>query len=167
MPMVGSTLYVTSFNLKEKTMTRLTTLDLSPFYRNSVGIDRLFDRMIHQIDTAAASTTNYPPYNILKTGNNTYEIQVAVAGFTEGEVTVNVNEGQLIITGEKLSTDLPEGHVYEHQGISARRFLRTFTLADYVEVTDAVSRDGILTVSLERQVPEALLPKTIAITYTK
>jgi len=165
--MVGSTLYVTSFNLKEKTMTRLTTLDLSPFYRNSVGIDRLFDRMIHQIDTAAASTTNYPPYNILKTGNNTYEIQVAVAGFTEGEVTVNVNEGQLIITGEKLSTDLPEGHVYEHQGISARRFLRTFTLADYVEVTDAVSRDGILTVSLERQVPEALLPKTIAITYTK
>jgi molecular chaperone IbpA len=148
-------------------MTKITTLDLSPFYRNSVGIDRLFDRMIHQIDTAAASTTNYPPYNIVKTGENTYEIQVAVAGFTEGEVTVNVNEGQLLIVGEKLSTDLPEGHVYEHQGISARRFIRTFTLADYVEVTDAVSRDGILTVSLERQVPEALLPKTIAITYTK
>ena len=167
MPMVGSTLYVTSFILKEKTMTRLTTLDLSPFYRNSVGIDKLFDRMIHQIDTAAASTTNYPPYNIVKTGENTYSIEVAVAGFTQGEVTVNVNEGQLIITGEKLSTDLPEGHVYEHQGISARRFIRTFTLADYVEVTNAVSRDGILTVSLERQVPEALLPKTIAITYTK
>ena len=165
--MVGSTLYVTSFNLKEKTMTRLTTLDLSPFYRNSIGIDRLFDRMIHQIDTAAASTTNYPPYNIVKTGDTTYEIQVAVAGFTQGEVTVNVNEGQLIITGEKLSTDLPEGHVYEHQGISARRFLRTFTLADYVEVTNATSQDGILTVSLERQVPEALLPKTIAITYVK
>ena len=148
-------------------MTRLTTLDLSPFYRNSIGIDRLFDRMINQIDTAAASTTNYPPYNIVKTGDNTYEIQVAVAGFTQGEVTVNVNEGQLIITGEKLSTDLPEGHVYEHQGISARRFIRTFTLADYVEVTSAQSRDGILTVSLERQVPEALQPKTIAITYEK
>ena len=148
-------------------MTRLTTLDLSPFYRNSIGIDRLFDRMINQIDTAAASTTNYPPYNLVKTGDNTYEIQVAVAGFTQGEVTVNVNEGQLIITGEKLSTDLPEGHVYEHQGISARRFIRTFTLADYVEVTSAQSRDGILTVSLERQVPEALQPKTIAITYEK
>ena len=148
-------------------MTRLTTLDLSPFYRNSVGVDKLFDRMMHQIDTAAASTTNYPPYNIVKTGENTYEIQVAVAGFTEGEVSVNVNEGQLIITGEKLSTELPEGHIYEHQGISARRFIRTFTLADYVEVTSAASRDGILTVSLERQVPEALLPKTIAITYTK
>jgi molecular chaperone IbpA len=148
-------------------MTRLTTLDLSPFYRNSIGIDRLFDRMINQIDTAAASTTNYPPYNIVKTGDNTYEIQVAVAGFTQGEVSVNVNEGQLIITGEKLSTDLPEGHVYEHQGISARRFIRTFTLADYVEVTNAVSQDGILTVSLERRVPEALQPKTIAITYAK
>jgi molecular chaperone IbpA len=148
-------------------MTRLTSLDLSPFYRNSIGIDRLFDRMIHQIDTAATSTTNYPPYNIVKTGDSTYEIQVAVAGFTQGEVTVNVNEGQLVITGEKLSTDLPEGHVYEHQGISARRFIRTFTLAEYVEVTNAVSSDGILTISLERQVPEALLPKTIAITYTK
>ena len=148
-------------------MTRLTTLDLSPFYRNSIGIDQLFDRMIHQIDTAAASTTNYPPYNIVKTGENTYEIQVAVAGFTQGEVTVNVNEGQLIITGEKGDTDLPEGHVYEHQGISARRFIRTFTLADYVEVTDATSRDGILSVSLERQIPEAMKPKTIAITYKK
>ena len=149
-------------------MTRLTTLDLSPFYRNSIGIDRLFDRMIHQIDTAAASSTNnYPPYNIVKTGENTYEIQVAVAGFTQGEVLVNVNEGQLIITGEKLLTDLPQGHVYEHQGISARRFIRTFTLADYVEVTNAVSQDGILTVCLERKVPEALQPKTIAITYTK
>ena len=148
-------------------MTRLTTLDLSPFYRNSVGIDHLFDRMIHQIDTAAATTTNYPPYNIVKTGENTYEIQVAVAGFTQGEVTVNVNEGQLIITGEKAATDLPEGQVYEHQGISARRFIRTFTLADYVEVTNAQSQDGILTVSLERRVPEALLPKTIDITYKK
>ena len=146
-------------------MTKITSLDLSPFYRNSIGIDRVFDRIMNQIDTSASSTTNYPPYNIVKTGDNTYEIQVAVAGFTQGEVTVNVNEGQLIITGEKLATDLPEGHTYEHHGISARRFIRTFTLADYVEVTNAVSKDGILTVSLERQVPEALLPKTIAITY--
>ena len=145
-------------------MTRLTTLDLSPFYRNSVGVDKLFDRLMGQID-AGGSTQNYPPYNIVKTSDNTYEIQVAVAGFTQGEVTVNVNEGNLIITGEKLSTELPEGHTYEHQDISARRFLRSFTLADYVEVTSAQSRDGILTVSLERQVPEAMKPKTIAISY--
>ena len=146
-------------------MTRLTTLDLSPFYRNSIGVDKLFDRLMGQID--AGTTQNYPPYNIVKTGENTYEIQVAVAGFTQGEVTVNVNEGQLVITGEKDNTDLPEGYVYEYQGISARRFIRTFTLADYVEVTEATSRDGILTVTLERQIPEAMKPKTIAITYKK
>jgi molecular chaperone IbpA len=145
-------------------MTKITTLDLSPFYRNSIGVDKLFDRLMGQID-AGGTTQNYPPYNIVKTGDNTYEIQVAVAGFTQGEVVVNVNEGNLIITGEKLATDLPEGHVYEHQGISARRFIRTFTLADYVEVTSAISKDGILTVKLERQVPEAMKPKTIAISY--
>jgi molecular chaperone IbpA len=145
-------------------MTKITTLDLSPFYRNSIGVDKLFDRLMGQID-AGGTTQNYPPYNIVKTGDNTYEIQVAVAGFTQGEITVNVNEGNLIITGEKLPADLPEGHVYEHQGISARRFLRTFTLADYVEVTNAISRDGILVVKLERHIPEAMKPKTIAITY--
>ena len=145
-------------------MTRLTTLDLSPFYRNSVGVDRLFDRLLGQIDSGG-TTQNYPPYNIVKTGDNSYEIQVAVAGFTQGEVTVNVNEGNLIVTGEKQSNDLPEGHTYEHQGISARRFIRTFTLADYVEVTSAISRDGILVIKLERQVPEAMKPKTIAISY--
>ena len=144
---------------------RLTTLDLNPFYRNSVGIDRLFDRLMHQVDTA--SSTNYPPYNILKTGDNTYKIEVAVAGFGQGEVTVNVNEGNLVITGEKDTTDLPEGVTYEYQGISARRFIRTFTLAEYVEVTDAVAKDGILTISLERQLPEAMKPKTVAITYKK
>ena len=146
-------------------MTRLTTLDLNPLYRNSIGIDRLFDRLMHQVDTA--SSTNYPPYNILKTGDNTYKIEVAVAGFTQGEVTVTVNEGNLIITGEKSETEFPEGVTYEYQGISARRFIRTFTLADYVEVTDAVAKDGILTVTLERQIPEAMKPKTIAITYKK
>jgi molecular chaperone IbpA len=144
-------------------MTRLTSLDLSPFYRNSIGIDRLFDRMVNQID--ASSNTNYPPYNILKTGENTYEIQVAVAGFTQGEVTVNLNEGQLVITGEKAEAELPEGHRFEHHGISARRFIRTFTLDNYVEVDSAISQDGILTIKLERRLPEAMKPKTIAISY--
>ena len=144
-------------------MTRLTSLDLSPFYRNSVGVDSLFDRLINQIDTAA--TTNYPPYNIVKTGEHTFEVQVAVAGFSQGEIEVGVKDGNLIITGEKLNTELPEGHEYTHQGISARRFVRTFSLADYVEVESAIARDGILTVKLERHIPEAMKPKTIAITY--
>jgi len=147
-------------------MTRLTSLDLGPFYRNSIGIDRLFDRITNQIDTANGNA-NYPPYNILKTGENTYEIQVAVAGFTKGEVEVAVNEGQLTITGEKVEAELPVGHKYEHHGISARRFIRSFTLDNYVEVISADSQDGILTVKLERKLPEAMKPKTIAIQYAK
>jgi len=144
-------------------MTKITSFDLTPFYRNAIGVDRLFDRITQQIDHAAG--TNYPPYNIVETGENLYEIQVAVAGFTQGEVTINVKDGELIITGEKTET-IPEGHIYRHQGISARKFIRTFSLADHVEVKEAVSRDGILTVKLERIVPESAKPKTIAITYT-
>jgi molecular chaperone IbpA len=144
-------------------MTRLTSLDLSPFYRNSIGVDSLFDRLINQIDTSAS--TNYPPYNIVKTGENTFEVQVAVAGFSQGEIEINVKDGNLIITGEKLAESQTEVHEYLHQGISARRFVRTFSLADYVEVESAVARDGILTVKLERHIPEAMKPKTIAITY--
>ena len=145
-------------------MTRLTTLDLAPFYRSAIGVDRLFDRIVGQLDSAT-TTSNYPPYNILKTGENAYEVQVAVAGFKQGEVNIEVKEGTLIITGEKIETELPVGYSYEHQGISSRRFIRTFSLADYVEVKSATSKDGILTVALERIIPEALQPKTIAITY--
>lgn len=145
-------------------MTKLTTLDLTPFYRSAIGVDRLFDRIVGQLDNGTA-TSNYPPYNILKTGENTYEVQVAVAGFRQGEVNVEVKEGTLIVTGEKNDVELPSGHSYEHQGISSRRFIRTFSLADYVEVRNATSRDGILTIALERIIPEALQPKTIAIAY--
>jgi molecular chaperone IbpA len=144
-------------------MTRLTSLDLSPFYRNSIGVDSLFDRLINQIDTAAS--TNYPPYNIVKTGEHTFEVQVAVAGFSQGEIDVLVKDGNLIITGEKLDETQTKVYEYLHQGISARRFVRTFSLADYVEVESAIARDGILTVKLERHIPEAMKPKTIAITY--
>jgi molecular chaperone IbpA len=146
-------------------MTKITALDLSPFYRNSIGVDRLFGRIMDQIDHA--SNTNYPPYNILKTGEETFEIQVAIAGFGQGEIDVQVKDGELIITGEKQLEAMLAGTEYLHQGISARRFIRTFTMADYVEVTTAEARDGILTVCLERSVPEAMKPKTIAITYKK
>ena len=144
-------------------MTKLTALDLSPFYRNSIGVDRLFGRIMDQIDHA--SSTNYPPYNILKTGDDTFEIQVAVAGFAQGEIDVNVKDGELVITGEKQPEAMLVGTEYLHQGISARKFIRTFSLGDYVEVQSATSKDGILTVKLERIVPESAKPKTIAITY--
>ena len=146
-------------------MTKLTTLDLSPLYRNSIGIDNWITRVLDQIDHTG--TANYPPYNIIKYDENTFEVQVAVAGFSEGEVEVAVKDGNLVITGERQPEAQMVGTEYLHQGISARRFLRTFSLADYVEVVDASSRDGILTVRLERKLPEAMKPKTIAINYTK
>jgi len=142
-------------------MTKITSFDLSPFYRNAIGVDRLFDRIVNQIDHAA---TNYPPYNIVETGENTYEVQVAVAGFNQGELEITVKDGELIITGEKTET-VPEGYIFRHQGISARKFIRTFSLGGHVEVKDAVAKDGILSVKLERIIPDSAKPKTIAINY--
>jgi molecular chaperone IbpA len=144
-------------------MTKITHLDLTPFYRSTIGIDKLFDRITSQIDHAAG--TNYPPYNIVETGENTFELQLAVAGFSQGELEINVRDGDLIVSGEKQNTQLPEGYSYKHQGISARKFLRSWSLGDYVEVLDAIAKDGILIVRLERKVPDAMKPKTIAISY--
>jgi molecular chaperone IbpA len=146
-------------------MTKITAMDLAPLYRNSIGIDNWISRVMDQIDHT--SQTNYPPYNIIKYDENTFEVQVAVAGFSEGEVEVSVKDGNLVITGEKQPEAQVVGTEYLHQGISARRFARSFGLADYVEVVDATSRDGILTVRLERKLPEAMKPKTIAINYAK
>lgn len=143
-------------------MTRITSYDLTPFYRNTVGLDRLFDRITNQLD--AAPSTNYPPYDIVKTGDNTYEIRLAVAGFREGDIDVEYHEGQLKVSGEQKTNESLE---YLHHGISNRHFLRTFSLADYVEVREAVVQDGILTVKLEREIPESQKPKQIAITYAK
>jgi molecular chaperone IbpA len=146
-------------------MTKITAMDLAPLYRNSIGIDNWISRVMDQIDHT--SQTNYPPYNIIKYDENTFEVQVAVAGFSEGEVEVSVKDGNLVITGEKQPEAQVVGTEYLHQGISARRFARSFGLADYVEVVDATSRDGILNVRLERKLPEAMKPKTIAINYAK
>lgn len=143
-------------------MTRLTSIDLTPFYRNSVGIDRLFDRIVNQLDHATGG--NYPPYNIIETAENHYEIQLAVAGFSQGEIDITVKDGELVITGEKTD-QVPENYIFRHQGISARKFIRTFSLADNVEVREALARDGILTIKLERIIPESLKSKKIEIAY--
>lgn len=144
-------------------MTKISAFDLTPFYRNAIGVDRVFDRIINQIDHAA--NHNYPPYNIVETGEHTFELQLAVAGFSQGEIDVTTRDGDVIITGEKKEQTLPEGHVYKHQGISARKFMRSWTMGEYVEVLDAICKDGILTVRFERVVPDAVKPKNIAITY--
>jgi molecular chaperone IbpA len=144
-------------------MTKITSFDLTPFYRNTVGIDSLFDRITRNLDMAA-NAGNYPPYNIVKTGDETYEIQIAAAGFRQDEIEVEVKDGQLIVQGTQSAELRPEVE-YLHHGISNRNFLRTFQLSDYVEVKDAVMKDGILTVRLEREIPEAMKPKKISITY--
>jgi molecular chaperone IbpA len=143
-------------------MTKITSFDLTPFYRNTVGIDSLFDRITRNLDMAA-NVGNYPPYDIIKTGEECYEIRLAVAGFRQGDVSVEVKDGQLVIegTGHAMS----ENAEYLHHGISQRGFIRTFQLSDYVEVREAVLKDGVLTVKLERQIPEALKPKKIEIVY--
>ena len=144
-------------------MTRITSFDLTPFYRNTVGLDRLFDRITSQID-AANPTSNYPPYDIVKTGEDRYEIRVAAAGFRQGEINVEFHEGRLTVTGQHDGNTLDDAE-YLHHGISGRNWVRSWTLAEYVEVRAANMRDGILTVQLERVVPETLKPKKIEIEY--
>lgn len=144
-------------------MTKITSFDLTPFYRSTVGIDSLFDRITRNIDSAA-NAGNYPPFDILRTGAETYEIRLAVAGFTLDLINIEVRDGQLIIEG--TGPGVPEGGIdFLHHGISNRSFIRTFQLSDYVEVQEATMKDGILTIRLERIVPEALKPKKISISY--
>lgn len=143
-------------------MTKITTLDLAPFYRHTVGVDRLFDRILDQFENHS-HVGNYPPHDVVKTGENFYEIRLAIAGFGQGDIDVNFHRGELVVTGDKKSDD--SNVEYLHKGISARKFTRNFTLAENVEVLSATVRDGILTVVLEHIVPESAKPKNIAITY--
>ena len=134
--------------------------DLTPLYRSTVGFDRLFS----MIDSAAAmnQAQTYPPYNIERTGENAYRITVAVAGFREDELSVQVEDNTLTISGQKAETEAnPENVLY--RGIAARAFDRRFQLADHVHVTGASMDHGLLHVSLQRQVPESHKPRTIAI----
>jgi molecular chaperone IbpA len=147
-------------------MTRLTSLDLTPFYRSAVGFDQLFDRITSNIDTATTngSLANYPPYDILRTGEETYRIRLAVAGFQMADIKIELTEGVLSVSGSSASDEDAE---YLHKGISNRSFTRTFNLADYVEVKGATLKDGILKIDLERYVPEVMKPKIIEITSEK
>lgn len=147
-------------------MTRISTFDLTPLYRNTVGFDRLFDRITNQIDSAT-STQNYPPYDILRTGDNTYQICIAAAGFKQGEIDIEFHENQLVIKGTKNDTSPRPEIEYVHHGISNRAWVRSFALGDYIEVHGAKMVDGVLVVDLERVVPESMKPKKIQIAYEK
>jgi len=139
----------------------MRTFDFAPLYRSTVGFDRLFS-MLDQASGVENGQT-YPPYNIERTGENAYRITVAVAGFAEPELSLEVRENTLTIRGEKQArTDEAETQVL-YQGIAARAFERRFQLADYVVVKGASLENGLLHVDLERQIPEAMKPRQIPI----
>ena len=141
----------------------LRSFDIPAFNKFGIGFENLFDDL--QRVTQTQSSTNYPPHNVIKTGDDTVTIEVAVAGFAEGEIDIALDKRLLTITGNKQRDD-DAAHEYLHRGISSRDFKQTFPLAEHVEVKGATIRDGILTVLLEREIPESAKPKSIAITYT-
>lgn len=139
----------------------MRTVDFAPLYRSVVG----FDRLAALLESAQAdSAQGYPPYNIERTDENAYRIDIAVAGFKPEELNVEVKENLLTVQGRKAAND--EAKRYLHRGLAERNFERKFQLADYVIVTDANLADGLLSISLKRELPEALKPRTIAITTT-
>ncbi len=141
---------------------RFTSESLSPLYKMSIGFDRLADQFFND-PTFAQAQTGYPPYNISKLEDETYQVTLAIAGFKKSDIDISLEDGTLIIKGTSECLD-EEGVEYLHKGIAERNFIRTFKLADYVEVQSAKLEDGILVVSLFRNVPDALKPQSIKIT---
>ncbi len=140
----------------------MRTYDLTPLYRSTVGFDRLFS-LLDSFGGVDGSAPTYPPYNIERTGENAYRISLAVAGFTEKEINVEVKENALVIRGEKETMETEEKGEVLYQGIAARAFERRFQLADHVEVTGASLENGLLHVDLVREIPEAMKPRQIPI----
>lgn len=136
--------------------------DLSPLYRSTVGFDRLFS-MMDQMANVDNGGSSYPPYNIERTGENAYRITMAVAGFGQKDLNIEVKENTLTIRGEKVAEEGKERGEVLYRGIAERSFERRFQLADHVEVRGAELENGLLHVELVRQIPEALKPRTIEI----
>jgi molecular chaperone IbpA len=134
-------------------------LDLAPLYRSSIGFDHLAS-MLDQLSNLD-SENGFPPYNIERMSENNYRISMAVAGFGDKDLSIEVKEGTLTIKGEKKGED--KVRQYIHQGIAARNFERRFRLAEYVEVSSAALENGLLHVDLKRELPETMKPRTISI----
>lgn len=148
-------------------MTQFTlhTLDLPALHRHAIGFDQMFETLNRTF--ANSKTDNYPPHNVVQLDDTHYVIEVAVAGFNENEIDVELKENVLTVKGEqKKDEDAPELK-YLHKGISARNFARTFPLAEHVEVRGATVQNGILAIALEKIIPEEDQPKKIAITFNK
>jgi molecular chaperone IbpA len=140
----------------------MRTFDLAPLYRSTVGFDRLFS-LFDQVSGHDSGAPGYPPYNIERTGENAYRISVAVAGFSEADLSIEAKENTLTIRGEKQDkAEENKGEVL-YQGIAARAFERVFQLADFVQVKGASLENGLLHVDLVREIPEAKKPRRISI----
>merc|ERR1711974_62307 len=138
----------------------MRSYDLAPLYRATVGFDRVADLMDRVLAADVAQPT-YPPYNIEKTDENAYRISVAVAGFAEADLNVEVKDSALVVSARKAEAE--EQKTYLHRGIATRAFERRFHLADHVRVTGATHVDGMLHIELVKEVPEALKPRQIQI----
>jgi molecular chaperone IbpA len=139
----------------------MRAFDFAPLYRSTVGFDRMFS-MLDQLDGAEGLST-YPPYNIERTGENAYRISVAVAGFTDADLSIETKENRLAIRGEKQTNDEEKSGDVLYQGIAARNFERSFQLADHVQVKGASLENGLLHIDLVREIPEAMKPRAIPI----
>lgn len=138
----------------------MRTLDFAPLYRSVVG----FDRLAQLLETASVdAATGYPPYNIERTDENAYRVEIAVAGFRPEELNIEVKENLLTVQGRKAANDEAAQRRFLHRGLAERDFERRFQLADYVIVTEAKLADGLLSISLKRELPEALKPRRIEI----
>ena len=138
----------------------MRNFDLAPLYRATVGFDQIADLMDRV--TAAEQGKTYPPYNIEKTGDDSWRITLAVAGFGTDDLSIEVRENLLVVAATKAE-DAEEGRTYLHRGIATRAFERRFTLAQHVQVTGARTENGLLEIDLVREVPEALKPRRIEI----
>ncbi len=144
----------------------MTTFDFSPLFRSTVGFDRI-GRLLEAASRVDSSAQSYPPYNIEKTGEDSYRIVMAVAGFAEGELNITVENDSLTVQGKVEDVEDKDGNGrYLHRGIAGRAFERRFQLADVIEVKGARLENGLLEIELEREVPEHLKPRTIAIRST-
>lgn len=140
----------------------MTRFDLTPLYRSTVGFDRLFN-ILDSVNGYDASAQSYPPYNIERLDEDSYRITMAVAGFSQDDIDIEVRDNALTVTGRKVSKDEMSQRNYLHQGIAERSFERRFSLADYVLVTGASLENGLLNIDLARQIPEEKRPRKIEI----
>lgn len=138
----------------------MQTYDFSPFYRSTVGFDRLFNRLDAMVGQEAKS---YPPYNIERTGDDAYRISIAVAGFSNGDIAVETKENSLVVKGARPTEAVDTKREFLHRGIAERAFELRFQLADYVEVVGATLENGLLHLELKRELPESKKARTIQI----